>query len=172
MRKIFTLGVLISTLSANAQTSKPKEIAENYFSKNEIKINVIYPFWGMGELTYERSLSNHSSVGASLFLDFKNSKDSFYFSPYYRYYFGKESCQGYYLEGQTIFAQSGDNNLFSVESKNNKMLFGIGLGTGYKFVFKKDWLLDANVAYGKFINASKESGSDYFRAGISFGKRF
>lgn len=155
-----------------SQKTQSEKISDAYFLKNEIKLNVIYPFWGMGEISYERNLTEHSSIGTSAFLDFKNARKSFFISPYYRYYLGTKPNAGFYLEGQTIFAKSDAANLFSVESEKNKTLFGIGFGTGYKLVFKNNWLLDANVAYGTFINASKNNSSDYFRAGLSLGKKF
>lgn len=89
-------------------------------------------------------------------------------SPYYRYYF-VETGKGFYLEAQTIFAKSSDKNLFSAESENGKIVFGIGAGGGYKFVMKNNWFFDANVTAGSFLNKDKDL---YFRPGLSFGKRF
>lgn len=158
----------MATLSIYSQTTKQEKIIDSYFPKNEIKVNIVYPFWGMGEISYERSLGSHSSVGISAFMDFKESKNSFFISPYYRYYFGGMS-KGFYLEGQTIFAKSSDKNLFSAESENGKMIFGIGAGGGYKFVMKNNWFFDANITAGSLF--SKENQL-YFRPGLSFGKRF
>lgn len=168
MKKIFTIAVSMATLSVYSQTTNQEKIIDSYFPKNEIKVNIVYPFWGMGEISYERSLSTHSSIGISAFMDFKEAKKSYFISPYYRYYFG-EASKGFYLEGQTIFAKSNDKNLFSAESANGKMLFGIGAGGGYKFVMKNNWFFDANVTAGSFLNKDKDV---YFKPSLSFGKRF
>lgn len=170
MKKIFISGCLAGSVVLSAQVHVKDNKVENAFPKNEIKINVLYPFWGMAEISYERSLSDHSSVGLSAFANFNTSGKTAYFaSPYYRYYFGKKPSSGLYVEGQTILATSGDANLFSAESRNGKMLFGAGLGAGYKWVLPKGWLLDATVSGGTFLN---KGAGGYFRPGFSFGKRF
>ena len=169
MRKLFIFGLAGASCAAFSQENSLYQKADSYFPKNEIKVNVIYPFWGMAEISYERSLNAHSSVGMSVFTDFNSFKDSWFVSPYYRYYFGKKPSSGLYLEGQTVFAKSSDKNLFSAESSDGKMLFGVGLGAGYKLVLPKGWLFDANVSAGTFVN---KGAGGYFRPGLSFGKRF
>ena len=168
MKQIFTIAASMMVASMYSQTTKQEKIADSYFPKNEIKVNIIYPIWGMGEISYERSLSKHSSVGISAFMDFKEAKNSFFVTPHYRYYFA-ETGKGFYLEGQSIIGKSNDKNLFSAESANGKMIFGIGGGGGYKLVMKNNWFFDANVTVGSFLNENKDL---YFKPGLSFGKRF
>ena len=168
MKQIFTIAASMMVASAYSQTTKQEKIADAYFPKNEIKVNIIYPISGIGEISYERSLSKHSSVGISAYMDFKESKKSFFILPYYRYYFG-ETGKGFYLEGQTIIGKSNDRDMLSPESANGKLLFGVGGGGGYKFVMKNNWFFDANITTGSFLNENKAL---YFKPGLSFGKRF
>lgn len=166
MKQIFTFGLIAASTLAFGQKTDSVTVA---VPKNEIKTNMIYPFWGKVELSYERSLNTRSSIGISTFLDFTDSKNSFYVAPYYRYYCGHKPSTGFFLEAHTLFS-ARNNNFLNSNSNSGNMLFGIGYGTGYKFVTKKgNWVIEPAVSFGHFLN---DSGKTYFRPTFNIGKRF
>mgnify|MGYP003483914672 FL=1 len=86
MKKLITiLAVFCSTLTFSQ--------SEN----NEFKVNILYTAIGMPELSYERLISDNSSVGASVAFSLDKKEDMdlrFSFTPYYRMFFGQKKAAG------------------------------------------------------------------------------
>lgn len=167
MRKIYLLLTTFSVVTLSAQKANFK------IQRNEIKINALYSIWGATEISYERLLNEKSSIGVSVFREF-NGRDgsSFFVSPYYRYYFGKKFNQGVFIESQSLFS-TPQNNFLNIENKNGDVLFGAGIGAGYKFITKKNVILEANASFGKAFGTNDMTlMPNYFRLGLNIGKRF
>lgn len=172
MRTLFLIISLTAmSLQSLAQTSK----------RNEIKLNTLYLLGGYPELSYERALGNKSAIGFSVgaFIGSPGSNyatdiitSDFSFLPYYRYYFGKKTTSGFFLEGNAnIFYREYD---FSDE---NQFGAGLGLALGTKIALNDSWSI--GLVAGGGMNFQEESCDGYFcfpdvypRLGITVGKRF
>lgn len=172
MKKIFTTGLLASSMFAFCQTS---DSAENGLAKNEITLNAVYPFFGASELSYERHLLKHSSVGLSTTFGFSDLDLSFGFTPYYRYYLGKKPNAGFFLEANSALVWDKPHNVYDANynlvGKEKNFGIGVGAAVGYKLMLKNNFLIEAYGGAGKFLN-NKISDGAYPRFGISVGKRF
>ena len=119
MKKL-SFATLIATLLFNvsfSQENKTLNTSETNF--NEIKLNGLFLIAGALEVTYERTLTDESGVGITVFLPIDDdiSDDINYFvSPYYRFYFGKKYAAGFYVEG---FGMLNSTNDFTFTSNNN-----------------------------------------------------
>lgn len=169
MKNIFTSLFLITGIFSFGQ----KTDSANYkFPRNEIKVNALYPFVNGAEFSYERHLTNHSSIGTSVFFELENFGDSFMISPYYRYYFGKKvPNSGFFLEGN-MMVSSSKNDFHNAISEKGNVMPGLGIQTGYKLHIKNNWFVEANAGVGFLIRNSNFEARELFRGGILLGKRF
>lgn len=87
-KNILAFLMLLCVISSYAQNDS---IARNNYGKNEIKLNALFLLIGAFEPSYERNLTQESSIGMSVFIPFdKENFDSdinYYVSPYYRIFF-------------------------------------------------------------------------------------
>jgi len=116
------------------------------------------------DLGYEYLLDNKSSLGISL-LYVHRSDDmlNYLITPYYRYYLGKKYASGFFIEGFSMLIS--ERSIVGLD-----LALGVGLGT--KFVFKNNFILEANIGIGKTFNDNTFFYGIAARAGISIGKRF
>jgi hypothetical protein len=165
-------------LNTNAQEEK-KETTD--FGSNEIKINSLYLLVEVFEISYERNITNHSSLGVSLFIPFKDDIDYNYMvNPHFKVFFGKKPAQGFFVEANAAFASLNkykyEGNLLSSYSysydrvKTSEFTFGMGIAVGCKFVLNDSFVLDVYGGLGRFFNS--EIIEAYPRFGISLGYRF
>ncbi len=146
-----------------------EEPAENFSGNNEFKLNVGYVIAGLPEVTYERILSDETSVGFSAAFSIDEDIDyDFIAVPYFRFYFGKKRNAGFFIEANTgIFTE--ENNDAKTESE---LGLGAGMAVGAKFITRKGWVAELVGGLGRnFLNTDVLS-EVYPRVGISIGKRF
>ena len=180
MRALFFILLIVVT----AREGFSQEQSYTSSKKNEIRLNTIYLPAGYPELTYERALGRRgkSAIGISMggFIGPQKPNyatdiltSDFSFLPYYRYYFGKRTTSGFFIENNV--------NLFYREydySGENEFGVGLGLALGTKFNIDKSWSIDLvtgggmNFTQGPCENSYFCFPDVYPRLGISLGKRF
>lgn len=82
---------LITTLAVTCSS-----LAFSQSENNEFKVNILYTAIGMPELSYERLISDNSSLGASVAFSLDKKEDMdlrFSFTPYYRMFLDKRKQQ-------------------------------------------------------------------------------
>ncbi|MFP4844816.1 DUF3575 domain-containing protein [Winogradskyella sp. PE311] len=178
MKKLFlALFIFSSVCSVNAQ--EPEESVKNF---NEIKINGLYLVLGAFDLTYERTLNEESAIGATIFIPFDdetvNEDFNFYFSPYYRFYFGKKYAAGFFIEGFGLLSsyeqtsvEFGIND--AVFTEENKLAMALGIGVGGKWVTNSGFLGELNLGIGRNIINGDDFIEDIIgKVSIGVGYRF
>ncbi|MBT8244126.1 MAG: DUF3575 domain-containing protein [Winogradskyella sp.] len=181
MKKILiAICFLATAFNVNAQDDSTASTAENF---NEIKLNALYLVVGALDVTYERTLNEESGVGASLFIPFNNGDDidfdiDYYFSPYYRLYFGKKYAAGFFIEGFGMLSgydttevnfQNGD----PIIRENNSTAFALGIGVGGKWVTNSGFIGELNLGIGRnIINADDFVDDLVGKISIGVGYRF
>ncbi|WP_026754172.1 DUF3575 domain-containing protein [Sediminibacter sp. Hel_I_10] len=182
MKKIvFCALMLCVTLSALSQedTTAP-DVYEKY---NEVKINGIFLLIGAIEASYERNLSESSSVGISAFVPFDVDIDlNYYVSPYYRVFFGNKYAAGFFLEGfgmlnsvrneEYYFISNGDS-VISYSEGEDYTNFALGLGVGGKWVVKNGFTFELVGGIGRNLLDTKDSDVEIVgKLGFNLGYRF
>lgn len=118
--------------------------------KNSIKVNPVSVLFGGGSdlVSYERAVSEHSSVGVSAgFGSFKIDEYKYNFvggNAFYRYY-TKEALRGLYFSGSAGFG--GGRTKYSLNKKEMKDSYSaidIGVLIGYQWLFKSGFTIDVN----------------------------
>ncbi|MFH6602318.1 DUF3575 domain-containing protein [Maribacter algicola] len=171
--------ILLITVTAFPVLSQ--ERVQMHFNKNEIRLNILYLPAGYPELTYERVLGGKSAIGISIggFIGSKKpnyAKDiltsDFSLFPFYRYYLGKRTNSGFFVENNVNLFYRDDH------SDENKFGSGLGLALGTKFFAVNSWTMEVVVGGGLNFRQQSCEGSYYCfpdmfpRLGISLGKRF
>lgn len=164
MKKLITtLAVICSSLAFSQ--------SEN----NEFKVNILYTAIGMPELSYERLISDNSSVGASLAFSLDKKEDMdlrLSFTPYYRMFFGQKKAAGFFIEANSIVLNYVDTIYFDGTSSKYETRTGFGLGAaaGAKFLTKNNLIGEVYGGVGRVFGDN--SLGAYPRFGITLGKRF
>ncbi|MEL6812082.1 MAG: DUF3575 domain-containing protein [Bacteroidota bacterium] len=164
MKKVVQIMILCLPVLGMAQEETKDALAGN----NEFKFNAGYTVAGIPEISYERILSDDSSVGLSVAAVIDEDIDyNFLIIPYYRFYFGKKRNSGFFLEANgAAFTEDRDDRA------DTELGMGLGLGIGGKFLTKNGWVGELIGGAGRnFLNADVIS-EVYPRLGISIGKRF
>lgn len=174
---ILLFALLISVSAFSQQKHKTNELKLNMGTT----IFVLYP-----EVSYERILNTDISVGASLGLGTSTEfHQDFNFTPYFRWFFGgnrdtmNKAGAGFFIEANSsVFYRldekwSGyfnDKDDWEVTySYERYFATGIGLGVGWKYVTKNNWVGELMVGGGRGFSDKKDS---YPRIGLSIGRRF
>ena len=170
--------MLFSVFSIHAQDKNDADANQNF---NEIKVNALYLVLGAFEGTYERTLNEESGVGASLFIPFDediNDDINFYFSPYYRFYFGKKYAAGFFIEGFGLLS-SFDRDVFSfnndalIVERQNVTDFALGIGIGGKWVTNGGFIGELNLGVGRnLFNADEFIEDVVAKVSVTLGYRF
>ncbi|SEH49062.1 DUF3575 domain-containing protein [Chryseobacterium culicis] len=139
MRKIIFLGAITLFATINGQ------------QKNSIKVDPLSIIVGGGAslISYERVISNHSTVGIGTgFATFKVDDYKYNYigaNIFYRYYF-KEALNGFYLTGSTGFG--GGRAKYTADKKklkNTYTMLDVTARLGYQWVWKSGFTLDLNA---------------------------
>jgi len=175
MRKLLVLLCLTIFTFGYSQDKEQVDL-----KKNEIKGNALFLVAGALEVTYERLLNEESGIGVSLSVPYTNDMAiNFSLSPYYRFYFGKKSAAGFFVEGFGMlnsYTQEGySSSLFGGYTGPTKDVtdFALGFGLGGKWVTKKGFVFEINGGVGR--NLFNSSDTDYQivgRGGATLGYRF
>ena len=138
--------------------------------------------FALPEITYERLLTDNSSVGLSIMFSVDNENDNkFGITPHYRVYFGKKKANGFFLEGNATIVKFEEYYQYSqFDMKGNMILFGsnidkytsfgMGIAAGTKFLGRNGLFGEAYLGAGRFFNPNGIEA--YPRIGVTIGKRF
>lgn len=185
MKKLTTtLLLLITCFSLQAQDSDISKPLED--RKHEVRLNGLYLVAGAFEGSYSYVLNEESTIGASLLIpiDEDISDDlNYYFSPYYRFFFGKKPAAGFFLEGFGMLNSVKDRETFFTDINGDVMLntteenitdFALGIGLGGKFMTKRGLVGELNLGVGRnlFNNSNDGDNEIIGKIGISIGYRF
>ena len=176
MKNTLLCIVVLSFFSGFAQEETTEE-NPSLLGNNEIKVNAAYLVAGIPEISYERILSDDTSLGVALVLNANSYIDyDFLLIPYGRLYFGQKRNAGFFLEGNAaVYTEEASRDFFESgrEYKEGSQLgLGLGLGIGAKFLTRSGWVGEILGGLGRnFINTDYISEL-YPRLGISLGKRF
>lgn len=178
MKKIIVFAFFsFLCLQINAQRNKQFSDVERTSKRHEIKLNALTSILAIPEVSYEYLLNDESGIGASILIGLNDDSDlNFAFTPYYRFYFGKKTAAGFFLEGFGMYSNQ-DNNVttifgeFSNGNQNTTNDFALGIGLGGKFLSKKGFIGELSLGVGRnlFGNHYEEAVG---RIGITLGKRF
>ena len=129
----------------------------------------------MPELSYERLISDNSSVGASVAFSLDKKEDMdlrLSFTPYYRMFFGQKKAAGFFIEANSIVINYVDTIYFDGTSSKYETRTGFGLGAaaGAKFLTKNNLIGEVYGGVGRVFGDN--SLGAYPRFGITLGKRF
>lgn len=192
-KTLFIALVALLSTGAFAQSSTVDE--DQLERRHEVKANLIMTILGSApEVSYEYALNRNMGVGtrATLFLSDTGlgGNHSFIASPYVRWYFPffffnaasalDRNTSGFFVELSTglgalreEYAQSPrvDGSSSGKSGKNGSMLFGMGVGTGYRLVMKRGWSFEGFGSFGRDFLHEFETGF-YGTAGITIGYMF
>ena len=175
MKKLLMLLCLSALTSGYSQDDKKIDL-----KKNEIKGNALFLVLGAVEVTYERSLSEDSGLGVSLFFVNEEDYDSnFSITPYYRAYFGKKPAAGFFVEGFSMintgkyygYSDYDPNTGFYTYEDKKFTDFALGFGLGSKWIHRKGFVFEINAGIGRNL-ISDYSPEVVGRGGITLGYRF
>lgn len=182
MKKILITAVLSCCLfTAQAQQNDDKSTADASIQNfNEIKLNGFFLVLGAFEVAYERTLNEESAFGASIFVPFDNEIDfniNYYFSPYYRFYFGKKYAAGFFVEGfgmlNSFDSQSFTDGPNPVFEETNELAFALGIGLGGKWFTKSGFVAEVGLGIGRnIINNNEFDDNLVGKFNVSLGYRF
>ena len=181
--QLISLFVFIFNFSGFSQeitnANKTKKL-----ERHELKLNSLYMILGAFEGTYEYSLNDESGVGISLFLPIEkdNNHDiNYYFSPYYRLYFGKKYAAGFFIEGFGLLSNSKIYGLeyydsfgnFLKKDVNNETNFALGFGMGAKWFTKRGLIGEVNFGLGRNLFKPGDFSDEFIgKISITVGYRF
>jgi hypothetical protein len=198
MKKLLFICLMFSSLvtfaqdnPATTEQTAPKKIYKSNKNQgqNELKLNALLLILGAFEASYERILTEESSVGLSFGKSFDKEMLNYNYTiePYYRYFFGRRPAAGFYIEGfgsinsrkysTYEFNNSSSGGTYKNEDRTN---FGLGIGVGGKFVTNNNLVFELGFGIGRNLTAPSSSNLSYNgpeekvmgRAGISVGYRF
>jgi len=158
MKKLFTiLTVFITLFSLHAQEMNSNQ-ENSQERKNDILADpVLLIAIPLVNVSYERLVSKDMGIGINAMITLNDEVDDFkQFSPYFRFYMGKNYASGFFLEGfvpvtiETVdtygnYYDSPTNTYYysNIGSKNLTTV-GIGFGVGGKWVIKNRLVLEAS----------------------------
>ncbi|MBA3986742.1 MAG: DUF3575 domain-containing protein [Flavobacteriales bacterium] len=183
MKKIALVLLLLCVYGAYAQEDNPGS-----FAKNEIKLNMLYFVLGATEVSYERNISEDSSLGIALLIPTSEEARwniNYVLTPYYRLFFGNKPAQGFFLEGFGMLNSTKENtyiyfedtteDIYSYrEEKKNVVDFALGIAIGSKFVLREKIVAEVTGGIGRNLlqNNEYQYTSIVPRFNIGVGYRF
>jgi hypothetical protein len=171
---VFTLLVLCTVL---IQAQEKEDTQKNY---SEVKLNALYAVVGAFEVSYERTLNEETAFGASFLIPYESIDSSlnYYFSPYYRHYFGKKHAAGFFVEGFGMLSSEDRLTSFVGGVNGGPQIdaitdFALGIGLGGKWVSKKGFVGELNLGIGRNLFNADQTGTELVaKLGITVGWRF
>ncbi len=181
-KNILAFLMLLCVISSYAQNDS---IARNNYGKNEIKLNALFLLIGAFEPSYERNLTQESSIGMSVFIPFdKENFDSdinYYVSPYYRIFFGKKYAAGFFLEGFGMLNSTKGRSSEFVNGFDPAIIvreddvtdFALGFGLGGKWMTTGGFVFEVNGGFGRNLFNTERNEYDFVgKFGFNLGYRF
>ncbi|MDH7446595.1 hypothetical protein [Aquimarina sp. 2201CG14-23] len=179
--KIFliTLTVLFTFQISSAQEQSeipPRDINKNEFSINPINIIA----FGALDLSYERVISNNTSIGINAFYRLSDNIDTdgdiidrdgifdkeLALTIQYKYFFGRRIARGFYIEGFGMLSSGEHDNYVNFVDNQGTLIssgeiaeeytdFALGFAVGGKFVTRNGFFLDVGFGIGRNLFSSK-----------------
>ncbi|OUR98429.1 hypothetical protein A9Q86_14465 [Flavobacteriales bacterium 33_180_T64] len=153
--------------------------------KNEVKVNALYMVIGSVDLTYERLLNEESAVGLNVVIPFDEAITddlNYYFSPYYRLYFGKKYAGGFFLEGFGLLSSVNSTERFLSGSEFDPVIitreekvtdFALGIGLGGKWITNNGFVGELGFGIGRNLTNTDDNVENFVaKIGITIGYRF
>ncbi|MDO5654673.1 MAG: hypothetical protein Q4G27_00870 [Flavobacteriaceae bacterium] len=178
MKKLSFILFLMAGLSLGQTVEE--EISDQ--SLNEITLNLpVSIFAEFPMVSYERLINADMGIGASV--GFGTGSEfiedaTFMLSPFARWYFTGISPREafgrkFFVEanGAMIGFKDNEEVEYYINEKTGGISFGLGLGIGYKYVNRSNWVATLVLGGGR-IFSSKNSVEAYPAMGINIGKRF
>lgn len=187
MKKFILVFVLLFTFSSYSQNNKSNEVRLNAFSVLAARTL---------DISYEHYFNEESAVGVSFAFDLTggekynifNINQTYAITPYYRYYFPKQTSNGLFLEA-FLSANGGfnkkeiadlgdivvddDDDVIDEEYVGLKYGdFAFGIGAGYKYVSEGGFVGELFAGAGRNLSGDEKVPVVLPRLGISFGFRF
>ena len=174
MIKKTTLALLLlCTIFSYAQEEEDQQ--QNF---SEWKLNAFTSILGAPEITFERTLNDESAIGASLLvpLESLDTTLNYYFSPYYRFYFGEKYAAGFFIEGFGMLSSEEKVTFLGAglqTQEENVTDFALGIAVGGKWVTKRGFVAELSLGVGRNLFNSDESLTEIVgKLGITVGYRF
>lgn len=179
-KHILILLMLFTVAVVQAQNDT---IPDGNFGKNEFKLNAPLLLAGILEPSYERNLTEETSVGISFLVVIDknlNADLNYYIAPYYRIFFGKKYAAGFFLEGFGML-NSIDRTEDYYEGNYNYRLeekevtdFALGFGLGGKWMTTGGFVFEVNGGIGRnlFNNGNDRDYTIVGKIGFNLGYRF
>ncbi len=179
----FLFIFMLSGLFLKAQTDSTK-ISQGGLRSNDVMINPIALVLGVGNLSYERILTDNSGIGISSTFLIDNyvveTTGFFQLTPYYRFYFGKKRAGGFFVEGFAGLVSRDvetyhfnnypyNGNPYTTTERNTNG--GVGVGFGGKWNTKKNIIFEAGIGIGRLFGDIKDSPV-FAKGMLGIGKRF
>lgn len=190
MKKMCLLGsllfvFLLAPLQVSAQKDSVRISYEKGYGNNDVMINPIALVLGIGNISYERIISDDQGIGVSTIFQIDDyvtgGKPFFQLTPYYRYYLGRQRAGGFFIEG-FMGLNTGKreiyNNTFDIKFSDNRSVeenytnFGLGIGFGGKWVAKNNIIFEASFGLGRTLGAKDYDSKLFGKGMLGIGKRF
>tara|TARA_R110000868_G_scaffold399722_1_gene673694 strand:- start:672 stop:1214 length:543 start_codon:yes stop_codon:yes gene_type:complete len=174
---LFVVTLLLSFSMFSQENQKVNQEIDSNQNFDEIKLNGLFLILGAFEISYDRTLSNESAIGVSVFLPFdKDVSDEIKYtiSPYYRFYFGEKYAAGFFVEGFGILNSTNRNiDFFTEEEADFRTDFALGFSVGGKWITKKGFSIELFGGIGRNLFNNKDTDYEIIgRGGINLGYRF
>mgnify|MGYP002795026310 CR=1 FL=1 len=179
-----------------AQEYQDVEVYSRDTAKNEISLNILNVLvFGAMDFSYERILSDHTSLGVAIFskvfnknegenVDFSKAySKSFSITPKFKYFLSEEqTASGLYAEVFGMFSNGKNKkevdaidpetgNTIQREVSLDFTDLALGIGAGGKFVAKQGFLVDVSFGLGRnFFH--KDSPDIVILPSVNVGYRF
>lgn len=197
---ILLVSFVFNPLNAQEVTEKieeeTEEITQRDSAKNEVGLNVLNVLlFGALDLSYERLMSDHSSLSFEMFSKVFNKNEGedvdlskvyakdFSLTTKFKYFFDEEkTAWGFYAEGFGMFSNGMNEREVTrtnpttgakeeVEVDLEFTDFALGVGVGGKFVSKQGFLVDVSFGLGRNL-FHRDSPDIVILPSISAGYRF
>lgn len=197
---ILLVSFVFNPLNAQEVTEKieeeTEEIIQRDSAKNEVGLNVLNVLlFGALDLSYERLMSDHSSLSFEMFSKVFNKNEGedvdlskvyakdFSLTTKFKYFFDEEkTAWGFYAEGFGMFSNGMNEREVTrtnpttgakeeVEVDLEFTDFALGVGVGGKFVSKQGFLVDVSFGLGRNL-FHRDSPDIVILPSISAGYRF
>ncbi|MCC2590488.1 hypothetical protein [Chryseobacterium sp. MFBS3-17] len=165
MKKIGFVLLLLSFLMIDAQET-PTERRNDIIGDPIMLIAV-----PAANVTYERILTEHNGLGLNVIIGLGEDNTGFsQFSPYYRFYFGKNFASGFFLEGFVPITTFKDHEMIFIsneyggyytesEKEIKRTAAGAGFGVGGKWVVRNGLVIEASGGIARLFG---DTGDDIF----------
>jgi hypothetical protein len=180
----------------DSEVVQEEEITQRNSTQNEVSLNILNVLvFGALDLSYERLMSDHSSLGFEMFSKVFNKNEGedvdlskvyakdFSLTTKFKYFLNEEkTAWGFYAEGFGMFSNgmngrevtrkdpvTGDSEKVEVDLEFTD--FALGIGVGGKFVTKQGFLIDVSFGLGRNL-FHKDSPDIVILPTVSTGYRF